>query len=54
MLAWSQNLDPAAARDRGVAPVAKDELLARSDVVSLHLGSANGRAASSARAELRR
>ncbi len=37
VLAWSQNLDPAAARDLGVAPVAKGELLARSDVVSLHL-----------------
>jgi phosphoglycerate dehydrogenase-like enzyme len=37
VLAWSQNLDPAAAREQGVEPVSKEELLARSDVVSLHL-----------------
>ncbi len=37
VLAWSQNLDPAVAREQGVEPVSKDELLARSDVVSLHL-----------------
>jgi phosphoglycerate dehydrogenase-like enzyme len=38
VLAWSQNVDPDAARDLGVAPVAsKDELLTRSDVVTLHL-----------------
>jgi len=38
VLAWSQNLDADAARDLGVAPVAsKDELLSRSDVVTLHL-----------------
>ena len=36
--AWSQNLDPDAARDLGVAPtVSKDDLLTRSDVVTLHL-----------------
>ena len=37
VLAWSQNLDPEAARAQGVTPVGRDELLARSDVVSLHL-----------------
>ena len=37
VLAWSQNLDPEVARSHGVTPVGKDELLARSDVVSLHL-----------------
>ena len=37
VLAWSQNLDPEAARAQGVTPVSQDELLARSDVVSLHL-----------------
>jgi phosphoglycerate dehydrogenase-like enzyme len=37
VLAWSANLDPARARELGVEPVAKDELLAASDVVSLHL-----------------
>jgi phosphoglycerate dehydrogenase-like enzyme len=37
VLAWSQNLDPDAARDLGVAPVGQDELLSRSDVVTLHL-----------------
>ena len=35
--AWSQNLDAARARDLGVLPVTKDELLATSDVVTLHL-----------------
>jgi phosphoglycerate dehydrogenase-like enzyme len=37
VLAWSQNLDPDAARALGVEPVSKADLLARSDVVSLHL-----------------
>ncbi len=37
VLAWSQNLDPEAARARGVRPTGKDDLLARADVVSLHL-----------------
>ncbi|MPZ96777.1 MAG: D-2-hydroxyacid dehydrogenase family protein [Propionibacteriales bacterium] len=37
VVAWSQNLDPAVARDLGVEPVGKDELLAQSDVVTLHL-----------------
>jgi phosphoglycerate dehydrogenase-like enzyme len=37
VLAWSQNLDPDAARDLGVQPIGKDDLLARADVVSLHL-----------------
>lgn len=37
VLAWSQNLAPEHARDHGVEPVSKDELLARSDVVTLHL-----------------
>ena len=38
VLAWSQNLDPEAARAQGVEPVAtKEELLARADVVTIHL-----------------
>jgi len=37
VLAWSQNLDPDAARTLGVEPTPKDDLLARADVVSLHL-----------------
>ena len=37
VLAWSTNLDPEAARSMGVLPVTKEELLGRSDVVSLHL-----------------
>ena len=37
VLAWSQNLDPDAARAQAVEPTDKDDLLARSDVVSLHL-----------------
>jgi phosphoglycerate dehydrogenase-like enzyme len=37
VLAWSQNLDPALAREHHTTPVSKEELLARSDVVSLHL-----------------
>lgn len=35
--AWSQHLDPEAARALGVEPVEKRELLATSDIVSLHL-----------------
>lgn len=37
VLAWSQNLDPDLAQSLGVLPVAKDDLLRHSDVVSLHL-----------------
>lgn len=37
VLAWSQNLDPDAARAQGVQPTDKDDLLTRADVVSLHL-----------------
>jgi len=37
VLAWSPNLDPAAARAQGVEPVTKDELFTRSDVVSIHM-----------------
>lgn len=37
VLAWSQNLAPEHARAQGVEPASKDELLARSDVVTLHL-----------------
>jgi phosphoglycerate dehydrogenase-like enzyme len=36
VLAWSQNLDPAAARELGAEPVAKLELFERADVVSVH------------------
>jgi len=37
VLAWSANLDPQRARDLGVEPVTKDELLRQSDVISIHL-----------------
>jgi phosphoglycerate dehydrogenase-like enzyme len=37
VLAWSQNLDPDLAIEHGVAPTTKEDLLARSDVVSVHL-----------------
>jgi len=37
VIAWSANLDPQRARDLGVEPVSKDELLRRSDVISIHL-----------------
>lgn len=38
VLAWSQNLDPAVARQHGVTPTSSlGDLLAGSDVVSLHL-----------------
>lgn len=37
VVAWSQNLDPDAARAAGVEPVTKSELFERSDVVTLHL-----------------
>jgi phosphoglycerate dehydrogenase-like enzyme len=37
VLAWSQNLTEERAREVGVAKVAKEELLARADVVTLHL-----------------
>ena len=35
--AWSQNLDPDHARSLGVRPVSKAELMAESDVVTIHL-----------------
>src|SRR5262249_41025921 len=37
VIAWSQNLNAARATEVGATLVAKDELLARSDVVSVHL-----------------
>jgi phosphoglycerate dehydrogenase-like enzyme len=37
VLAWSENLDPDLARGLGIEPCTKEELLRRSDVVSLHL-----------------
>src|SRR4051794_38505538 len=37
VLAWSQNLDPGYAREHGAEPVTKEDLLARSDVVTIHL-----------------
>jgi len=37
VLAWSQNLTRARAEEGGATLVAKDELLARSDIVSIHL-----------------
>jgi phosphoglycerate dehydrogenase-like enzyme len=36
VLAWSQNLDPAAAREAGAEPVEKLALFARADIVSVH------------------
>jgi len=36
VVAWSQNLDAEHAKAQGVEPVAKEELLATSDVVSIH------------------
>jgi phosphoglycerate dehydrogenase-like enzyme len=35
-IAWSQNLDPGEARAAGVEPVARDELFARADVLTVH------------------
>ena len=35
--AWSRNLDPEAARRRGVTPVERDVLFATSDVISIHM-----------------
>lgn len=37
VVAWSRHLDPDDARAEGVTPVAKDELFATADVVSVHL-----------------
>jgi phosphoglycerate dehydrogenase-like enzyme len=37
VLAWSQNLDPGHAQSLGATPVARDELLRRADVVTVHL-----------------
>jgi hypothetical protein len=37
VLGWSANLDPGHARELGVEPVTLDDLLTRSDVVSVHL-----------------
>jgi phosphoglycerate dehydrogenase-like enzyme len=37
VIAWSQNLDPEHARSLGVRPVSKAELMAESDVVTIHL-----------------
>ncbi len=36
VIAWSQNLDPDAAREIGVEPVEKDGLFERADVISVH------------------
>ena len=35
-IAWSQNLDPEAAREAGAEPVTKAELFERADIVSVH------------------
>jgi phosphoglycerate dehydrogenase-like enzyme len=37
VMAWSQNLGPEAARQRGARYVEKDELFALADVLSIHL-----------------
>jgi phosphoglycerate dehydrogenase-like enzyme len=36
VIAWSQNLDPAFARELGVEAVARDELFERADIISIH------------------
>jgi phosphoglycerate dehydrogenase-like enzyme len=36
-IAWSQNLTPEQARERGAERVEKDELFRRADVISIHL-----------------
>jgi phosphoglycerate dehydrogenase-like enzyme len=36
VIAWSENLDPDAAREAGVEPVEREELFARADVLSIH------------------
>src|SRR4029077_18654430 len=36
VIAWSQNLEPAEAGEKGAEAVAKDELFRRADVVSVH------------------
>jgi phosphoglycerate dehydrogenase-like enzyme len=36
VIAWSENLDPDAAREAGAEPVAKGELFERADIVSVH------------------
>ena len=36
VLAWSSNLDPATARERGAEPVSKQDLFGQSDVVTVH------------------
>jgi phosphoglycerate dehydrogenase-like enzyme len=41
VIAWSQNLDPEHARSLGVRPVSKSELLAGSDVMTIHLVSSS-------------
>ena len=41
VIAWSQNLDPEHARSLGVRPVSKEELMAESDVVTIHLVSSD-------------
>lgn len=37
VIAWSQNLTPEQARERGAARVEKDELFSQADVISIHL-----------------
>jgi phosphoglycerate dehydrogenase-like enzyme len=37
VIAWSEHLEPELARSLGVEPVSKADLLARSDVLSVHL-----------------
>lgn len=36
VLAWSSNLDPSTARERGAEPVSKQDLFSQSDVVTVH------------------
>src|SRR5690606_36362348 len=54
VVAWSQNLDPELARSLGVEPVSKEELLQRSDVVSIHLRLSDRTRGLLGEAELRR
>src|SRR5690606_27112439 len=54
VVAWSQNLDPELARSLEVEPVSKEELLQRSDVVSIHLRLSDRTRGLLGEAELRR
>ncbi|MCD2190647.1 D-2-hydroxyacid dehydrogenase family protein [Actinomycetospora soli] len=52
VVAWSRHLDPDDARAAGVTPVAKEELFATSDVVTVHMKLSEGSRGLIGRAEL--